>query len=516
MKTHLSIFLINTSGLTFDDITRIGEDLTINKITLNRNCFLYFQESKIKKPTWLKSFFLDNSKLLALQFSSSSTSALLITSVTYKSKIYTFAIAFGYGRYLLKDNITVPDFGLKTALNLMVGGKIRALNRNTLSSNPKIISEQITIPGTTADFSIDYDTDLIKSISGIASNIELAKLITGKDSLSFNTESNFSNIDVLLKKCLKHYSKKDYTKEFSWIDNIKYVTVSSLIDELDKKLLDKIQNKDQNVIIAAPQMLDWEEIDGFTYNNSVNAVKYEDLDIAQFYASFVDLSKTNIEDIKKKRINCWGSSSESQLAKWSPYECLFVDLQVKNERYILSNAKWYNINPSFYAKIEKFYKSIKQSSIKFPPHADSLEEDYNKTLSKLLKAELLDKKNISYGGGHSKIEVCDVFTDNKEIIHVKVHHGSASLSHLFSQGAVSGELLIAEADFRKKVRSKLSTSAKPLITLSGFVASKYTITFVVLKQKTQSIPFFSKITLFNAHKKLTTLGYSVCLNEVLP
>ncbi len=51
----------------------------------------------------------------------------------------------------------------------------------------------------------------------------------------------------------------------------------------------------------------------------------------------------------------------------------------------------------------------------------------------------MDKKNIPYGGGYSRIEFCDLFSKSKQMIHVKRYGGSSVLSHLFNQGLVSGE-----------------------------------------------------------------------------
>lgn len=59
----------------------------------------------------------------------------------------------------------------------------------------------------------------------------------------------------------------------------------------------------------------------------------------------------------------------------------------------------------------------------------------------------MDAKVIYYGGGYSSIEVCDVLSKNGELIHVKRHNGSATLSHLFNQGLVSGELIREDRSF---------------------------------------------------------------------
>ncbi|MBK9589344.1 MAG: TIGR04141 family sporadically distributed protein [Sphingomonadales bacterium] len=63
---------------------------------------------------------------------------------------------------------------------------------------------------------------------------------------------------------------------------------------------------------------------------------------------------------------------------------------------------------------------------------------YNQDVAKELAGSFcMDADLITHGGGHSKIEFCDVITAEKAFLHVKRYSGSAQLSHLFSQGVVS-------------------------------------------------------------------------------
>ena len=46
--------------------------------------------------------------------------------------------------------------------------------------------------------------------------------------------------------------------------------------------------------------------------------------------------------------------------------------------------------------------------------------------------------------GLTKIEFCDLYGRDKEIVNIKRYTGSSELSHLFQQGVVSGELFARE------------------------------------------------------------------------
>ena len=102
-----------------------------------------------------------------------------------------------------------------------------------------------------------------------------------------------------------------------------------------------------------------------------------------------------------------------------------------------------------------------------------------------------------HGGGRGKIEFCDLYAKNRKIIHVKKYGGSSVLSHLFSQGIVSGELFIADGEFRKKVNEKLPADRKISNPEINPVPSDFEIVFAVISSlsKKLDIPFSAKLIL---------------------
>ena len=87
---------------------------------------------------------------------------------------------------------------------------------------------------------------------------------------------------------------------------------------------------------------------------------------------------------------------------------------------------------------------------------------------------------------------------------MKHYGGSSVLSHLFSQGVVSGELFLADAEFRKKVNTKLSSSHKFGNPSNQPTAKDYHVIFAIISMspKKLDLPFFSKVSLRNARRRL--------------
>ena len=83
------------------------------------------------------------------------------------------------------------------------------------------------------------------------------------------------------------------------------------------------------------------------------------------------------------------------------------------------------------------------------------------------------------------------------------------MSHLFFQGAVAGELFVADAAFRRKLNEKLPDGHKLADATARPAAGDYEIVFAVISDslKPLDIPFFSKVSLKNAKRRLEGYGY---------
>jgi len=123
----------------------------------------------------------------------------------------------------------------------------------------------------------------------------------------------------------------------------------------------------------------------------------------------------------------------------------------------------------------------------------------------------MDRKLVSYGGAHSTIEFCDLLTDTKQLVHIKRYGGSSHLSHLFNQGVVSGELFVSDSKFRKSVNEKLPAAYKLANADETPDPREWEVVFAVISKSNNplDIPFFSKVALRNAQRRLQSYGYKV-------
>ena len=128
----------------------------------------------------------------------------------------------------------------------------------------------------------------------------------------------------------------------------------------------------------------------------------------------------------------------------------------------------------------------------------------------------MDAENLSYGGGHSKIELCDLLSKDKELIHIKPLTGSSTLSHLFSQAAVSVELVLSDSPFFSLANEKIkeiSGSEDFIITYRRNIKMVFAIIHKKPEQLPQ-IPFFSKVSFRYTKSRLQAFGFNVSIKAI--
>jgi uncharacterized protein (TIGR04141 family) len=148
-----------------------------------------------------------------------------------------------------------------------------------------------------------------------------------------------------------------------------------------------------------------------------------------------------------------------------------------------------------------------------PEFNDRTETEYNSRVAGLFPSNfaLMDADIIQHGGGRSRIEFCDLFADHKDIIHIKKYGSASMLSHLFSQGLVSGELFQMDSEFRRKVNEKLPSAHRLSNPDRRPRQGAYQVIFGVISSVPGDLvlPFFSRLNMKHAVRRLQGFGYRV-------
>lgn len=511
-KNRLSIFLIKADYTEFDQIAEPG----VNFFEIDGVGTFYCEDSMPTTPGWIKDFFgttLDGKFRLI----TSSAKGLLLFKTLYNEQQHILAIAFGHGRNLLNDDVVEDRFGLKVVLNSVNRSSLRSIDKTTLGSNPKQSREQISRAAEASMFGIDIEQDLLHSVTGQSKISALGKTISGRDSLSVSVKVDMNSVHEFAATCLERFYANDYKNDYDWVDQIKDVKAQKLLNDLEAELLGRLKNGNlEKIWMAAPDILDWVNVAGFKYSRKKSENVKPDLDLSEFLATFGDKELTP-ELIKSTQVSAISAKDDQEIDHWSAYKCLYAETELGGKVYILHVGKWYEIAKGFTDEVLKSFEDLPDSVLQLPNYTHANEGAYNQSLpDSIPNSFCLDADMIMHGGGHSSIEFCDLLTADKKLVHVKHYSGSAQLSHLFAQGVVSGELFVQDVDFRKKLNDKLPAEHKLADIEARPVPEEYEVVFAVISKSENplEIPFFSKVSLRSATKRLRGYGYKVTKKKI--
>lgn len=516
---HLNIFLVKEDFNQCDQIINESDCNNTLEIPISgcENGKLYIKRTSLKYPKWT-SFFEDVINKDQFGKTTNVSAAFLI-----KIDSRYFVLTFGQGgRFLIKDDVCEERFGLLVALNSVDKDSFRCVDKqslDTIESHTRIQSGHET----TADqFGLDVEQDMLKAIVGMPKDSQLGNRMTGTDSLSVSVRMDLSDIAFLLKSYKEKYEQDLSATDYQWVNNISIVkNSSSIVNELNSQLLWKFTNKDYtNLWLSIPEIINWDTVKGFIYKNGKRTL-HHDVNLEGFLSTIDEEEPITLEMLKKRHVYCADEDHNYVFNSWSIHKCLYTEIDYDGNKYILNDSKWYKVSENFVAKTNDDFNKIINSSLKLPEYCGGGEGKYNADVAEKnpkIFALLDDKNKISHGGGHGQVEVCDLFSIDRQLIHIKIYGKSSVFSHLFSQGFVSGQLLQLDAEFRKKVREKLPSPFDGLIKAEQRPDEKeFTIVYAVISEAVGNdlyLPFFSRVNLNNIDRTLKGFGYNVELLKI--
>ncbi|WP_438014782.1 TIGR04141 family sporadically distributed protein [Sorangium sp. So ce315] len=499
----------------FRDPTSLLQHPLKKKIGFKGTLFIPKVPSR-KPPAWVD--LLNEGTESPLSLINASSSAVLIAETSDRF----FAISFGYGSNLLRQEVIERDFGLKVALNTVDPDALRSVDMDTREDLTLHTRRQASAGSRLPTFGLDVTRDLMRSVTGLLRDPSIGRLVTGSDALALNAQIEFTDLGARCDRLLHEYGKKDYLKEFAFVDHVRKIRDPNLKDELDQLLVQGLRaGTSTRGYLAAPKPIEWDRFSAFNYSTEGHADDHLDLDLAH-YLGTIDIGALSISKLRRDRIGVKYADTDVTQERWSIYNALVYETTHKSNLYALSTGEWYVIEPSYARRIENDIKQIPASGLKLPAaNPDEVEKDYNERVATRTKnLALLDRGNRSVTGANAPIECCDLLTLDGQLVHVKRKTRSSTLSHLFSQGVASAEALVSDNGYRNKVISMLKghPAHARLFAAPTFNAASFEIVYAVITKHTlswpASLPFLSQLNLANAARILRRIGYKVSLLRI--
>ncbi|AXW60599.1 hypothetical protein CJO94_00060 [Ralstonia solanacearum] len=482
---------------------------------------LYVRRSAEKRPSW-GSLLDEVAGSVIPDLANRSSSAVLLLRVDGD----IFALTFGYGRYLIEQSLFVQDFGLRTALNTLDEKSLRSVDLHTLEDQPVQKKSQAARDSEVGVFGIDILRDVLRAVTGVPKRGVGLRQIAGGDAMfSFSAEMEAADFPALARRIKGYYANDDYKMSFSWVDNVRKVKDDASIDALNAQLVQAVSARNPGIIVTLPEIGAWDTILGFSFTRNKDGVRPV-VDSADYIDTIPDLARLTIEGLKRDRL--FVHDVDGNITEHSVYRCIYFEIVDGDKTKIIFDGKWYEVDATFIGRIAETLNLVQISTLTFPAvevwddggeSKIESEGDYNTRAAAAHGYFLLDKKLVKTDRATSPIELCDLLTPTKQLVHVKHRKGgSAGLSHLFAQGGVAAEIMLGDKAFRKKARTVLrnvNPAARDLVPLDNLRSADYEIVFLILGEGSatlkQNLPFFSKVNLSKAFENLTQRGFRVSI-----
>jgi len=430
-----------------------------------------------------------------------------------------FAVVFGQGRHLLRDGSYEERFGLRVTLNSVDPDSLRAVDVSTLDANPFHGTRQASREATLGEFGINLDQDILRAVTGRPIEGRLGRQMAGVDSLSVRVRVDLTSLPSLLKQYLQKSGDLAYREKFRWVDHVAEVRDKPREEQLFLQLVKVIDGRKAGVWAAIPERIEWTNFDSFRFGSMSNGRSYDDITLDRIL-DCLDGEPISLESLQRGSVYCMAEDNPHPVHKWTFLKCLTAELNQDGSMYLLNAGKWYRVSADFVDEIERDLTALlPESPPSLPVWGDENEGEYNARVAGGSDGHLMlmDKVMISHPGMASPIEFCDLFSDERRLFHVKRYGQSSVLSHLFMQGLVSANSLLADAQFRLAVNQRLPPSHQLPDPNTRPMPSTYEVVFAIGSSEIGPVrlPFFSRVTLRNVVRSLTqSFGYRASLAKI--
>lgn len=492
---------------------------------------LYMSRSIPREPPW--SPFLRDGGYSDLNITSApAVGVVLIVRLDEPPKGY-FAFTFGSGRYLLRNDAWQRAYGLRTALNLIYpagesrANKLVSVDAKRVSGEPVRSRHQAAHATAFETFDLDLFRDLLNRATGKPADPDRWGVrVTGGDALNFGTNRSFGALGTICREVEQAHELRDYREHFAWLDHVRPVAEPDQIEQLEQTVADMLRtNAAQNFDLAPPEIVDWAVVDSFRFHyQSRTQTNHPELRLRDYLAGLKDLAQIDPGFLHRHKIRGIDASGASG-PEWSVWRCLTGEFDFNGTTFVLDEGQFYVVEPEFMQQIDNDLAMLPESEVALPDAAPAQrEKDYNIAAVGALQGQaiLMDRELVRVDDRTEPVEVCDLLSESRQLVHVKRHFGSSDLSHLFAQGLISAQLLQESSPFRVAAQDKISkVSADPrfhILNLDGITTSDFEVVYAVVGpwngRGLEALPFFSKINLRGTARQLQIRGFRVAFRRV--
>jgi len=451
----------------------------------------------------------------------------------------TYALSYGNGHRLIPDELKDQRFGLSFLIRRLDSDQVRDLVRRRPNARGRTDSTVVAAGAPVWTLGVAENVEIIRRVGGRAKDLKITFssaddrpiIVEGSVGLRmrFGVEPDALIADI--RECARvcRDEQPDPALEFiEYVQPVADADTKSLLDfELETLLASTVADGGERLLPVIPTAVleYYSAARSFTIrigHARCGAVPSLELADIQRRTQLQPTGK-RVSTLRSGRVSLNADSvgddviAEARADRW-----LEANVSLGSRRFFLMDGEWFEVGADYVRASREAIAGLFPSTpgVVLPRWSLSdhpTEYKYNWFVADRSIGEYLclDKNPAVRNpmGARSALEICDLLGPEDELIHVKRAAGSAPLSHLFSQGLVSAQSLVAGPP---SVRERFVETVKGLPYGRGldpdFRPRKviYAIMLESGKELTPDTLFpFSQATLAHAARILGTLGIEV-------
>lgn len=379
-----------------------------------------------------------------------------------------YATSYGSGYLLIPDELKDRRFGLSFLIRRLDANQVQDLVRRRANARGRVDSTVVVAGAPVWMLGVAENVEIIRRIGGRAKDLKVTFSATsnrpvkveGSDGLRTRFAVRPDAFVADIRECARVCREEQPDPALEFIEHVQPVTDDCTSAQLDgelEKLLGGTSDCTGHLVPVVPVSLleAYGQAHSFTIKiGHARAVPMPSLELECF------LRRTRVqrdgERVKALRggrvfINADDDGDEI-LGAARADEWLEANVSLGARRFFLMDGDWFEIG-------EEYVRASREAIVRLFPATPSItlpawslsarrtEYDYNSFVAAQSRGRYLclDKNRAVRDplGARSPLEICDLLGPGDELIHVKRAEGSAPLSHLFSQGLISAQSLVA-------------------------------------------------------------------------
>ncbi|QPP07544.1 hypothetical protein G4Z16_15395 [Streptomyces bathyalis] len=532
---RVSIYLFRAEAQGFEGLLRdfsLSSQRPEERVTIPDNqgsldCRVWVMPGHPKEPKWAAAL----SPLVDVTDLKNSNNSV---AVLFKVADRFFAVCFGYAQSMLNNELLEPEFGLRVTANMADPMKISAMQVRTVDANSRQQRSQTANRSRVAEFDLEVEREWLRYLKAdVTEDLNWATGVGGSQALSLTTDTDLLEFPGLLSQLLDKFESEDYKEKFPYLDN--FVPVSKgdpVLENLWSALCSALEDSTSKKIgVACPDDLLGADVSYWKISGD-RIRKREPLEELDLASMLTRLPENDLDEkLKKLKITPFDASDSPMRPKRSLTDYFVFETETAEETYALCLGQWFRIAAGYLHEINSRIDQIEDvtEGIGLPPWLPNLdgsyktETEYNEDVADECGHILLDTKNFMIGGSHQKVEVCDLLTKEYDFVCVKKMEDSPTMSHLFSQAAVSADLYVENAvgsgrdsqiGYADKTRNQYNEKWGDVTAVEN---NKRMILAIATSKDgplARSLFFFSKVNLVKRVSEIRKAGFGVALAKI--